>query len=279
MGAGSSKVGGGSKDQAGGDYRVTRRSIVAAAALITAGVGSKAAAQSPTVVGHPGVRTDRTGPGAGGRAQAVGCLLRGTRVQTPTGQVAVEDLRIGDPVITKSGQTQPVKWIGRRRVTGTLESVPVKISRFALDANTPSADLYLTRLHTLYIEGVFIPAQALINGRTITLCTSQVSQTLEYFHVELPSHDVILAEGVEVESLLVSAGNLGGYDNGTERERLYPETLSADPAAFAPVALYGRRAELRSRLRSAISPWVDLRRPVDRARDRIDERAERKLAA
>src|SRR5207244_2313666 len=43
----------------------------------------------------------------------VHCFIEGTRVRTPHGNVRVDDLQIGDLVVTMHGGALPVKWIGR----------------------------------------------------------------------------------------------------------------------------------------------------------------------
>ena len=42
------------------------------------------------------------------------CYLRGTHILTPTGEAFVEDLKIGEPVVTRFAGIQPIKWIGRQ---------------------------------------------------------------------------------------------------------------------------------------------------------------------
>ena len=52
-------------------------------------------------------------PSFGGAVvQAAQCFASGTLIGTPSGGVAVEDLRAGDIVVTASGAVRRVKWIG-----------------------------------------------------------------------------------------------------------------------------------------------------------------------
>ena len=92
----------------------------------------------------------------------------------------------------------------------------------------------------------------------------------EFFHIKMESHDAIYAEGAPVETLQrvdESAANFAEYF------RLYgiPET---EETLCAPRVSYGVvRGEFKSRIRSAISPWVDRREQIDVIRDRLEERA------
>jgi len=193
------------------------------------------------------------------------------------GEVPIEELRIGDKVVTVSGEAKPVKFVGRLELsrepsrTWTVEG-PVKISRFAIDGRSPHVDLYVSPEHAIYIDGVLIPARNLVNSVTIVANAKPEALSLTYFHIELDTHEVILAEGLTVESYL--RNNLHWFDNADEYVGLYG--LPGDPLTpFAPIASYGGvRQELASHIRSALAPVYDLRKPIDKIRDRIADRAE-----
>jgi hypothetical protein len=83
--------------------------------------------------------------------------------------------------------------------------------------------------------------------------------TLDYYHIELEDHDVVLAEGAGAETY--AGDDHYGFDNAEEYERLYGTTVGPK-RSFAPVVgLFGGRQELASRLRSAVSPLYDARQP------------------
>src|SRR5262249_39503885 len=95
------------------------------------------------------------------------CFLRGTHIQTPDGEIPVEDLTIGALVETLSGPL-PVKWIGRQTFRKDSPSwhwsvAPVRVARFALCDQYPRRDLYLSPRHSLFIDGCFIPVEWLVN--------------------------------------------------------------------------------------------------------------------
>ena len=211
----------------------------------------------------------------GGGGGGVNCFLRGTEILTAEGERRIEDLTTGDLLPTMSGALRPVRWIGRHTVRKSdrskawvQEALPVRIARSALGPNVPHADLYVTPLHAVLIDGVLVPAQALINGATITRHEPEGDE-MEFFHVKLASHDVIYAEGAPVETLLHVDES---FANFAEYFRQYG--APAEEARCVPyVHVQGGRAELTSRLRSALSPWIDVRDRADVVRDRLEEGA------
>jgi hypothetical protein len=206
------------------------------------------------------------------------CFLIGTRILTPRGEVPVEKLTIGDLVDTLNGPL-PVKWIGRRRFTKGASSswhttaAPIRVARFALHDQYPHRDLYLSPRHSLFVDGVLIPVKHLVNDRSVVRADMDDREVIEYFHIELKTHEVIFAEGAPAETLLVTTGR-EGFANFVEYERIYGSEERPAMKPFAPIFSYGGRAELKGLLRLALSPIVDARDPVQRARDRIAARAE-----
>jgi hypothetical protein len=127
------------------------------------------------------------------------CFLRGTRIRTPEGEIAVEDLAIGSLVETLNGPLS-VKWIGRQTFRKSGPSwhwsvAPIRVARFALSDQYPHRDLYLSPHHSLFIDGCLIPVQWLVNGKSIVLDTLDGSDVIDYFHIELETHEVVLPRG------------------------------------------------------------------------------------
>jgi hypothetical protein len=248
---------------ANGKFSVSRRHLLAATAILVTGAKSKTA--------EAFARPPRDGGG-------VPCYLRGTAIRTPEGEREVSKLRIGDLVVAYSGQSKPIKWIGRRRVTRDQQTwaedvVPVMIARNALDAATPRRDLYLSAGHAVYVDGLLVQAGALVNGRTIVRHVPDGVDVLDYFQIELFDHDVILAEGAPAETYFAT-NDRRSFDNWAEYVALYGAGADAERIPFAQeISLPGRRKQLGSRLRSALAPWVDVRRPIDKVRDRLEDRA------
>jgi hypothetical protein len=204
------------------------------------------------------------------------------RIQTPEREVRIEELRIGDKVLTVFGQTKPIKFVGRRELSRKPSQAragerPVKISRFAIDGKAPYSDLYVSPAHAIYIDGILIPVANLINGINIVANAKPEALSLTYFHIELDTHEAILAEGLPVETF--QRDNPDAFDNIDDYVRLYgPPGEPLIP--FAPIVSYnGRLQELASHLRSTLAPAYDFRKQIDKIRDRIADRAELARAA
>jgi hypothetical protein len=164
-------------------------------------------------------------------SDSAACYFRGTRVLTERGEVPVEDLAIGDRLVTLSGEAKPIKWIGRRAYAGWIaaqnaEVQPVLLRAGSLGDFIPARDLMVSPEHAMYLDGALIPARLLVNGRTIVQTTGL--KEIAYFHLELDRHDVIFAEGAASETYL-DERNRGMFHNAAEFHTLYPD---ARPGRF-----------------------------------------------
>ena len=164
------------------------------------------------------------------------CYCRGTLILADAGEVAVQDLKIGDLVLTSSGAARPIKWIGRRSYGGRFaigrkDILPVCIKAGALDDRVPRRDLWISPHHAMYLEGVLIEAKDLLNG--VSIVQAERIDAIEYFHIELETHDVIVAEGALSESF-IDDDSRGMFHNAHEYAVRYPETQTGRMQYCAP---------------------------------------------
>jgi hypothetical protein len=130
---------------------------------------------------------------------------------------------------------------------------PYRIRAGAFAHGTPQRDLWLSRGHSIFIDGSLIQVERLVNGATI----AQVPrEQVEYWHVELDSHDVLLAEGLPAESYL-SVGNRPLFSNSGTLVEAFPNfepEYDADDTCIPLVkegpVLEGARAALLERAKA-----------------------------
>src|SRR5882762_8519877 len=105
-------------------------------------------------------------------ARPVHCLLKGTKISTPSGHRPVQELQIGDEVHTLAGP-KAIKWIGYSKFTKEEGRVwqdsvmPIRVARFAIDDHSPHSDLYLSPLHCIFFNEALIPVKHLINRTSV----------------------------------------------------------------------------------------------------------------
>jgi hypothetical protein len=190
------------------------------------------------------------------------CFCAGTRIFTEDGPVAVENLRIGDLVKTAAHGLRAIKWIGTRFydgrfIAGNHRALPVRIRRHALGFNVPSRDLFVSPDHAICEGGVLVHAWRLINGVSIT--QAQSVERVDYFHVELDSHDIIFAENTPTESFL-DTNCRERYQNAAEFYTLYPDAPPLGEFCL-PLVEYGfYLARIKDRIdrRAGIKPAREL---------------------
>jgi len=166
---------------------------------VQAGTISAALTLTAGQTGRFEVTSDTTG---GSLVTEVACFAAGTLIMTPHGERAVQTLAVGDLVTTISGAARPIAWIGIGTVLATRgrrnAATPVIVRKGALADNVPHHDLRVTKGHSLFVDDVLIPVEYLVNHRSIAW--DDRAQELAIFHIELATHDVLLANGAPAES-------------------------------------------------------------------------------
>ncbi len=170
------------------------------------------------------------------------CFASGTHIATPAGEMEVERLRVGDSVLTRLGARRPIVWLGHRRIDcrrhkRPLDVWPVRVRAGAFGADMPHRDLLLSPDHAVLVGDGLIPIRYLINDATIV---QEPAESVTYWHVELASHEVILAEGLSCESYL-DTGNRGAFANGGVEVHMNPDFALKvwQTAACAPLVVQG----------------------------------------
>jgi collagen type I/II/III/V/XI/XXIV/XXVII alpha len=187
------------------------------------------------------------------------CFAQNTHILTSSGEVLVQDLRVGDILMTgNGGAPQAIRWIGSRSVDchrhpEPQKVLPIRVAAHAFGDGCPHRDLFLSPDHAVLAEGVLIPIKHLVNGTTVH---SVAARSLTYYHVELERHDAILAEGLACESYL-DTGDRSAFEGGSATA-LHPRwgseardvTLIMDVMGCAPLRVEGREVEMtRAKLR------------------------------
>lgn len=176
---------------------------------------------------------------AGTTAPPAPCFVRGTEITTMQGQKKIEEIRVGDMVLTMDHGFQQVRWVGSRTVRASNNLAPVLISANALNN---SKDLLVSPQHRMYIQGneielmfgsseVLVSAKSLVNDKSIRRV--ECGQ-VEYFHILFDCHEVIFAHGCPTESFHPGEMGFSGLDKAARDELclIFPEFLSGDFAGY-----------------------------------------------
>jgi hypothetical protein len=151
--------------------------------------------------------------------EQVVCFAEGTRIVTPNGEDAVENLRAGDMVLAmRDGQAgfEPLRWVGfidvavPRNAVMAAKTAPILIKAGALAPGMPARDLRVSPDHAMEVDGHLIPAKHLLNGTSII--QESWCRRVRYFHLELEAHGLLLSEGAWSENYL-DDGNRHAFNN------------------------------------------------------------------
>lgn len=153
---------------------------------------------------------------------AVVCFHAGMRILTPEGERPVQGLRPGDLVMTLDSGPQAIRWVDRWNIDKTKENnAPICIVAGAFGAGIPKRDLRVSPHHRLYLtsrisERMFGTPGVLIAARRLLglpgVYQDPIGQEAAYVHFLCDQHELVLAEGVAAETLLVAAQSIAMLD-------------------------------------------------------------------
>lgn len=180
---------------------------------------------------------------------AIPCFAHGTHIRTVDGDVQVQDLKVGDLVVTQDDGLQPLRWIGRRRVPAAGRFTPVVIEpgTFGLHRR-----LVLSPQHRVVVTGamaelmfgeaeVLVAAKDLVNGCSVYF---RSGGEVEYFHLLFDRHQIIWSEGLATESFLPGPQVLAGFEADVQAEilALFPELGRRAETGYGPSARPGLKS-------------------------------------
>lgn len=199
------------------------------------------------------------------------CFTRGTLIKTILGEVPVEQIALGDLVLTMDNGYQPVRWIGARQLTAAeLADAPhlrpIRIRAGALGAGYPETDLTVSPQHRILLRSkvaqrmfgtseVLVAAKQLSAVSGVDMCND--AQGVEYWHFLMDRHEIVFANGAPTESLLPGPQTLKTLPTAAVDEiyAIFPILRHVDPAD-----LYTARMVPQGRLARKLAQRVAMNR-------------------
>lgn len=180
------------------------------------------------------------------------CFARNTLITTRRGDVPVQDLRLGDMILTADRGYQPLRWLAARRLSAVdLAQAPnlrpIRIRAGALGCGLPQRDLTVSPQHRILVRSkvaermfgsseVLVAAKQLLEWDGVEIV--QDGQGVEYWHLMCDRHEVIFAEGLESETLFTGSEAMAAIPQECQSELavLFPENVLAGIWTKGPAA-------------------------------------------
>lgn len=174
---------------------------------------------------------------------SIPCFVEGTMISTLEGEREVQNLALGDLVMTRDEGMQPVRWIGSRTVPAQDNFAPICIR-----ANTfgTHREIRVSPEHRVLIKDnlaellfgereVLVAAKDLVNDRSVT---RQVGGDVTYVHVMFDRHQVVYSEGLATESFLPGPQTTKSFEPAIIKEicTLFPEIDPETGLGYSPAA-------------------------------------------
>jgi len=185
--------------------------------------------------GYALVGIDRDGARSKLAHLACARFTRGTHITMASGaQKPIEDLVVGDRVLTRNDGVQEVRWVSQTTVRATGDFAPICIRAGALNNDR---DLIVSPDHRLFIyqrkdrlgagrAELLVKARHLVNNDSVTV---QDGGFVDYFELLFDTHQIIYAEGIAAESMLIDSRTIP----------IVPKEVSAQLGAHTDAGLSG----------------------------------------
>ena len=166
------------------------------------------------------------------------CFTPGTLIATPKGERLVEELKVGDRIITRDNGIQEIAWVGHKQLDGTKLAraphlKPILIKAGALGHGLPERDMLVSPNHRILVaseltqlyfeESEVLAAAKHMTGAPGIMALDVMATT--YVHFMFERHEVVLSNGAWTESFQPGDYSLKGIGNGQRNEifELFPE--------------------------------------------------------
>lgn len=157
-------------------------------------------------------------------------FARGTMITLGDGsQRPIETLAIGDRVLTRDHGPQPLRWLGHVTLRAVGAYAPVIILEGVMGN---AADLVVSQHHRMFLyqrhktrsfpkSEILVQAKHLVNGEQIFL---REGGFVEFYSLVFDAHEIIYAEGIPAESLMVTEATVSRLppDLAAEVKRRFP---------------------------------------------------------
>jgi len=193
------------------------------------------------------------------------CFAKGTLILTTSGEKLVEDLQVGDLVLTADNGPKPIRWIGTNKFSKSFlaqkEALrPIRIAAGALGTRLPTSDLIVSPQHRILVRSAI--AQKMFGTNEVLVAAKQLLQLggvdiaydideVQYTHFMFDQHEVVISNGAQTESLFTGPVALKSVNELARAEILaiFPELADEDYKAVPvrPLASgrMGRRLAVR----------------------------------
>lgn len=207
------------------------------------------------------------------------CFAAETELPTPDGPRKVCDLRAGDQVITHAGRTRTIIATNVRHVRPIelyrdTRLLPVRISAGALGGGLPERDLRVSRQHRILVtsrivrricghDAVLIPAFRLVGIPGIDI--ARAIEPIDYHHILLDGHDIVLANGAPAETLFVGPVSAAALQDDDDDDEMPEVACRADAPAMVPARPFATAKQARLIVAAHIRharPLLELAQPV-----------------